>query len=370
MRIQRVLLALAVAASVAVTAPPAAAVGPQTQIQYFVSPHPDDIFESWSLTQLGQDIYPVFLTLTKGESTGYCQNTHATSISVEYWGTFNRATPAGCKGARMASLNNWLDDQSDLDGRFNDYVRAENPAVGYNMTKYVDLAPAGGTDAGAPTVANRGACAPAWNPSVPGSCTGGVNPNAGKPVASNLNPGGGSTNARTVTWYVGATSARVEFDLGDGNLTDAEVVWAVAFVRSMRATRLPLTAEFGVVAAGYSNLHHQYAACADYSHTDHRAVHETIYATDLIPDAGTHPQWGSTCGSQTTTVGVDGDVTSGGESHMIPDSVYAANMSTTASSFQKRFLWLHNGSAWPSGIDPVNPSVIFAQWNYFWRRFG
>src|SRR5436305_2917999 len=82
----------------------------KTQIQYIVSPHPDDVFEAWSLIQDSSANYPVFITLTKGESTGHCTGTR-TIDGI----TYDLTQQSQCKAARMASLNGWLDDQSDTD---------------------------------------------------------------------------------------------------------------------------------------------------------------------------------------------------------------------------------------------------------------
>lgn len=354
----------ALAVSVTPAQPAAAVTTTKTHLQYFISPHPDDVFMAWSLVQRSSANYPVFITLTKGESTGYCKNTYATPITVANWGTYDRATVQGCKDARMASLNNWFDDQSDLDPELNDYSRTGGHAGGYLMTPETVEAVAGGTDSGAPTAPGMTGCAPAWGS---GSCAG-VNPNVGKAVPDNFSATGDPAQARQVTWWVGETSARVEFDLGDGNLTEDEVVWAFEYVRAARAEKLPLTTEYGVVAAGFSNLGQHYTACTDYSHHDHRAIHEAVYSTDLIPDAGIHPQWGATCGSRTTTVGIDPEAlpANGGRAGEIID--YAANMSGPNAHFQKRFGWLRGGNLWPSGTDPAHP-VIFSRWNYFWRRF-
>ena len=45
-----------------------------------------------------------------------------------------------------------------------------------------------------------------------------------------------------------------------------------------------------------------------------------------------------------------------------------ANLGIEAKRIPKnRFGWLRGGALWPSGPDPVR-LVIFAQWNYFWKR--
>jgi hypothetical protein len=365
----RIGLALALVGVVVVTEPGAAhAISTtKTEIQYIVSPHPDDVFEGWSLVQDSSANYPVFISLTKGESTGFCTNP---GLTVPGYGTFDTTTVQGCKDARIASLNSWLDKQSDADAYLNDYVAGS----GANMVRYDLTAPAGGTDtSGAPTVAGMTSCKPVWGS---GTCTG-SNPNVNTPIPDNLNAGAsGPTVARQVTWWVGSTSARIVFDLGDGNLTDAEVVWAMNYVRANRATYLPLTNEYGIVAAAYANLGHEYTACDDYSHHDHRAVQEAVYNNDLISASGYHPQWGATCGSRTTGTGIDTDAlpANGGRSNEITPQHYSENMANSSSYFQSSFNWLHGYSLWPSGPDPIyggsGEGVLFAQWQYFWERFS
>ena len=253
----------------------------------------------------------------------------------------------------MASLNDWLDDQSDSDASLDDYRRPADA----NMVHYHVTAPGGGTDvSGAPTVSGLVDCRPYWGS---GGCTG-SNPNVGKPIPDNLNTADGANVARVVDWWVGPTSARVEFDLGDGNLTDAEVIWALEYVRNNRDSYLPLTDEYGVIAAGYSNLNHRYSACIENDHHDHRAVQEAVYQNDLIPTTGYHPQWGVSCGSQTTSTGIDPDVlpANGGRANEISNTHYRQNMSGLSGYFQNRFGWLADPGPWLSGSDPAG-NVLF-----------
>jgi hypothetical protein len=358
-------------AATLVAASPANAAG-KTQIMYVVSPHPDDVFESWSLIANSASNYPVFITMTQGESTNYCSG----SKTFPYWPTFDTSTEAGCKGARMASLNNWLDDASVQDTYLNELVRGEG--AGFNMTKtVVTNVPQGGTDSGAPTISTMTSCSPNF-----GSCSGGsgANPNAGLTIPQNLNDGANSSaNARTVTWYVGADSARVQFDLGDGNLTKDEVTWALNYVRSERGAGKLLAqapaAEYGVIAAGYSNVNGTYYHCYTYGHHDHRAIQESIYNVRFIPvDGFPHPQYGATCGhGQTVTsshaqAGTDPDVyrVDNMDAKGI-SGLYDSHMLNSSSYFQNRFGWLSSG-LWPTGVEPVG-DVIFSQWQYHWRSF-
>ncbi|WP_027344138.1 hypothetical protein [Hamadaea tsunoensis] len=358
-RVAAVLL-LAAGSTAAQATPGHAVTTTKTQIQYILSPHPDDVFQAWGLIQDSSANYPVFITLTKGESTGHCTGTR-TIDGVAY----DLTQPSQCKAARMASLNGWLDDQSDADAYLDDYRRAGNA----DMVHYQLTAAGGGTDTtGAPTVAGMTACKPVYSS---GGCSG-TSSSRNTPIPDNLNQSDGATAARVVDWWVGPTSARIEFDLGDGNLTDAEVVWAVNHVRANRAALLPLSAEYGVIGAGYLDLQHEYPACYEYDHHDHRAVQEAVYSTDLLPVSGYHPQWGVTCGSQTTTAGVDPDAlaVNGGRANKISDGHYSQNMTSSPASFQNRFGWLSDpGPTWAYGGDPAG-NVLFSQWNYFWRRFS
>ena len=113
--------------------------------------------------------------------------------------------------------------------------------------------------------------------------------------------------SRSFRVYADESSARVVFDLGDGDLTPAEVTWAIQSVRARRRQLFPRLKEYGVLAASYRNVDPR---CLVYDHPDHRAVHVAVYNTDQ----GTRgPQWGRTCL-------YDPDVAAGGRvEEMAPD---------------------------------------------------
>lgn len=386
---KRLVALIAVIAAMLVGLPmasPAQAVTTSKQsISWIVSAHPDDVMSGYSLVVGSSANYPVFVTLTRGEGTGYCKNDFATNINVQYYpGGFDRADhlspEAGCKGARMASLNNWLDDQSDHDAYLNDYVRGEDPSHGYNMTKHVDLVPMGGYDDGAPTIDGQDTCNPGWAPCVDPDgnhiyANIPQNPNERSSTPHNLNDEAATdnpdytVNAQTAIWYVGATSARVEFDLGDGNVTDDEILWALAYARSKIGTYLPDLPEYAVVGATYSNVQSAYSACVENSERDHRAVHEAIYANRIIPQDGlVHPQYAATCGYGTSvstshaTAGTDPEVN---RINDVGYSYYHLNMDP-GGLFQNRFGWLSNGD-WPSGAYATDN--YWPQYQSFWRSF-
>lgn len=343
---------LSAAALTAQAAPPTPASG-KKQITYVVAPHPDDVYEAWSLVEFSPDNYPVFITFTKGEATTYCTGR---SVAVDGYGS-NTATrwEAGCKNARMASLNSFLDKRASNDG-------ALEPLSA--MTSRTITTPASSaTDGGAPTASGMTRCTANRAESACSVST-------GKPV-----PWNGNDNTTPTSWTLrsGSNSARAEFDLGDGNLTDDEVKWAIAAVRAQRGINISTLPERNIIGASYSNLYN--TAASIYAHHDHRAVSETLYngrfgintlgATYLTdPDANafySHPYPGGNGASNR-------EITS-----------YAYDMRGNYSSggyFQKSFGWLTGtvGSSTGSWEECTNTSVnpqkalIFCQQQAFWLR--
>jgi hypothetical protein len=69
-----------------------------------------------------------------------------------------------------------------------------------------------------------------------------------------------------------ATAQAVAFELVDGDLRPAEVLWALQQVRANKARPgIPSPQEWNVIGASYYNA--QYPNCDTYTHTDHRAIH-------------------------------------------------------------------------------------------------
>ena len=326
---------LSAGASAAEAAPPSTS---KKQLTYVVAPHPDDVYEAWSLVQGATDNYPVFVTFTKGEASTYCRGQ---SVPVDGYGSYT--TPqweAGCKNARMASLNSFLDKKSQTDSTLDPLS-----ATGYRA---ITTPASTSADGGAPTAAVLTSCAAHNIPST--SCSA----SNGKPVPWNGNNG---TSPTGWTLRVGPKSARAEFDLGDGNLTDAEVKWAIAAVRAQRGINIPSLPEYAIIGASYSNLYN--GAAWQYKHHDHRAVSETLYnggfgintlgATYLSdPDANafySYPYSGGNgipAGNGTNT---DRRVTS-----------YYSDMSGNTSSggaFQKSFGWLTGDAGSPTAAWPI-----------------
>lgn len=292
----------------------------KTNLQYFVSPHPDDIYSAWGMVQHSTGNYPVFVVATAGEKTGFCQGQ---SVTVAGYGTYSPVVKNStmCKNARMASLNAWFDDQTTRDKNLDNLK----------------------------TVTPQRVCFAAQSSTIPLNTNNDAAQNTNKPYLC-------------ANYLIGANSARVEFDLGDGNLTKEEVNWAIKNVRAKRSM-FPVTKEYGVVAAGYYNT--SYSGCGIYGHADHYALHSAVYNTEQFPDdvAGYHPQFGATCAS-------DPDYKKYNYSKSIVTSDYAANMTPSTGMFQIRFGWL-TSPYWTYGTQAQTQSkanAVFTSDQYFWVR--
>jgi hypothetical protein len=206
-------------------------------IDYFVQAHPDDEIAGWSLIQRSGDRYPVFIMLTQGEETSYCNPSGRAGNERElgeaappgnaYEGKWSR----GCREARVQSWHRFLDAMADYD-----------PSL--------SKPPFRGTFSG-------------------GGSVGSLTPSR--------NDDGRTSESRSFAVYADERSARVVFDLGDGDLTPEEVTWAIQSVRQRRRSLFPRIAEGSVVAVSYRNVDPR---CAFYDHHDHRSVHVAIYGTN------------------------------------------------------------------------------------------
>lgn len=213
-------LALAAALITTLFAAPAAqasTVPTPTNMSYIAVPHPDDEWQSWALIEGSSLNYKVFILFTQGEQTGYC----------------NPKWTQECKDRRVQS---WLDFYTQMSQR--------DRAIPGDWEKLARTAPF-------PT---RG-------------YTLRVDNGAGLVPAN--------TSAQVYRDRLGRGAA-VVYDLGDGDLTDKEVQWAIETTRDNRAalginTTLP---NWNLIGAFYNKY---YANCAKYVHADHYAVHRALW---------------------------------------------------------------------------------------------
>ncbi len=159
------------------------------RIRYVLIPHPDDEFSAWSLIGNRPDLYPVFVLLTQGENTSFCDGRGLQADKGERIPLPQPFTGAGTDNCRRQRLDAWhafLDAMAAVDD-------------GLDVPPYAGL--------------------------VDGACH----------------------------VFVGPKTARVVFDGGDGGLTPEFVTAALARARQLRFTHLPLRTESDVVGAAYYN---------------------------------------------------------------------------------------------------------------------
>lgn len=289
---------------------------PERRIRYVVVPHPDDEFSAWSFVGGRGDHYVVFVLLTRGEDTRFCDGHGFQPTYGE-----REPHPAGWPGRRTAAC---AAKRLDAFGAFLDRMAELDPSL----------------DVPGPPVTLRGAPGP-----------GGFVPT--RPA------GVGRVPATEFQLAVGARTARALFDLGDGDLTAEEVTWAIQAVRAVR-DRFPVSAEDDVVGAAYRNA--GYPDAVVYDHPDHRAVHQALYGTDQGTPG---PQWGRTVATDPERA----------ESLSVPDALYCQVL--CVSPYNSRGAWRVGALQWAYGwladdywsADPAKGSSVFSRSQDFWQRF-
>ncbi len=218
-------------------------------MRLFLSPHPDDEMEAWAA--LGQeDAYTVFVTLTHGEASGYCEPAAARrNLQQDLGERPPHPMPAGRYSPACAAA------------RIDSWVAFLNLAA--KVTPAADTGPVTGT------VLTLG-------------------PVAGVPQPQNPHAPLGATKAQA---WIGPDGARLALDLGDGNLTQDEVRWAVRAVLALRGGPLPDLPLSTVLAASYVNGPDGDPRALPDKHPDHVAVRDALPSLARLADEGA---WGVT----------------------------------------------------------------------------
>lgn len=311
---------LLLAAATACTSSGGSAVEP-TQVAYVVSPHPDDEFQAWSLVEDSPDTYTVFIMLTQGEETRFCEpDTYAAEGYDEPHEPPAEPEPRGrwtesCSTARLASWVAYTEDMAATD------------------------------------------------PSLPGdlgeSTTAGPFPASGTTICrDDRDTKHCGAEQRTAQVWLDSQDrgALVSFDLGDGDLSADEVVWALETVRDHREdlgldTELP---ESGIIGAAFANRDHP--DCFVYDHPDHHAVHEALADHDF----GTGPQSAATCRTDPRADRFETVTASAGETAFAVDGKERVGAHTTA------YGWLHE-EFYP--LDRTGQNELFHSHQAFWTRY-
>ena len=223
-------------------------------VELIVVPHPDDEFQTWSLVENRPDQYKVFVSLTRGEETGFCEpEIVETSLQANLDEVPPAPEPMGrwtpeCAEARQSSLLGYLRQMSASDTTI--------PGDFGPMAEHIALP----TDGVALCRDDDGAT----------RC---------------------DASLRTARVWLDAQErgAVVFFDLGDGDLTQDEAAWALRSVLAHRAEwGLDADSRVGAMIGAFTN---EGERCFSYPHPDHVAVHRTLWNVDFA--AG--PQVGATC---------------------------------------------------------------------------
>ncbi|WP_099331813.1 hypothetical protein [Actinomyces minihominis] len=286
----------------------------------FISPHPDDEFQMWSLVENRPEEYKIFAFMTRGEETGFCiPETYAANLQEDLGEVPALEVPEGrwtssCEESRIASLLGYLAQMSETDtsipGNFGEPDLFELPESDEVELCRVDD---GVEDCGE-----------------------------------------GPREVRV--WLDSANrGAVVFFNLGDGDLTPEEVTFAVEILLSSRAEwglapELPMASLVGA----FSNTG---TRCYSYPHPDHAAIRSALWDTNFHSG----PQLGATCYISKSQQ----------MSALVSDSSSAASFTlgedgTRFGAHERHYGWLH-GSTYPLA---TTQTELFHRLQSFWVRFN
>lgn len=211
----------------------------------FIAPHADDEFQFWALAEQRPDDFKIFVTLTRGEETKFCEpEVYVTALQESLGEAAPSAAPDGrwgenCERARIESALRYFEAMSESDGTIpGDF---QLPEVFYLDTVHAELCRMDGEVE-----------------------------NCGVNVAEVL-----------VFHDTEGRGAVVFFNLGDGDLNTDRIAMAVGQLLEQRnewslRPDLPVSGLFGAYAHRGSVY-----PCFDYPHPDHLAVHDALWSIDF-----------------------------------------------------------------------------------------
>lgn len=221
----------------------------------YVVPHADDEFQFWSVFDEEATDYKILAVLTRGEQTSFCERDSWTASLQEDLGEVRPSPePDGrwtreCEEARVGSLLGYLGQMSESD-----------PRVPGDFAEPVTYGPLDGGD--------QELCR-----------MDGDEPNCGDEI-------------REVEVWLDRQNrgAVVQFNLGDGDLTQDRVEWALKALKKHREKwGLAPDVEAGAIVGSFANDGSQ--RCFEYPHPDHVAVHDALWNVNFKMG----PQLGATC---------------------------------------------------------------------------
>ena len=293
-------------------------------MQIVAMPHPDDERQAWSLIEGSSDNYKVFVYFTRGEQSSFCDKpslqTHWNEVSPGVLPNAKWSTQ--CHNARISSTLGFLNTMSQTDSAI---------PGGFSMSRSKTVWPnsqgksLGHVDAGSTLIQDNSAK---------------VFYSSSEPFASN-----NSAKGRVIF-----------FNLGDGDLTQAEVDWAIRSIRDNPSLYGLPSIPFYNIVGPYSNA--RYSNCYHYDHGDHRVIHQSLWNTNF----NVSWQAGATCASD-PDVKRTGTVSNYGWSNAV-----GMNGKTRVGALERYYGWLNsNDFGWSAETDQ-NGYKIFNKTQKFWVR--
>lgn len=288
----------------------------------YVMPHPDDEFQFWSILERHPAEYTVLVSLTRGEETRHCDPTSwKESLQADLGEAPPTPAPEGkwtseCEDARMNSLLAFMAAMS-----------TEDPAIpgafGEPTTVALDspegLAPLCRIDDGTKTC---------------------------------------SSDVREVKiWHDKEDRGSVVFfNLGDGDLEEHEVEWALRSLVDNHENWFEVEAPVHSIVGSFASPAN--ARCYGYPHPDHMAIHNVLWNVNF----GAGPQLAATCfldPRQTLTARVS-------ESNSIA-AFSLGDQGQRLGAHEINYGWLHP-ETYP--LAHVRQSSLFHRNQSFWVRFS
>ncbi|MBH0007915.1 hypothetical protein [Salinibacterium sp. SWN1162] len=320
---------VAVASIVAVTVGLGAIAQARTTIEpsavIYVGPHPDDEFQYWSLFEDRADVYSVVVLLTRGEQTGFC-------------------SPEGLEAGWQPELEPAPEPLPDAQYSEACAEARVNSFVNY----FVDMADSDATVPGrfAPVETS----APVPDPDG---------------VVCRIDETDECLVSTTVDVYrdLDDRGALLVFDLGDGDLSEAEVAWALdstidTFVPQLVGDDVHIA---GIVGS-YSTPEGGYEGCFAYPHPDHIAIDEALWATDF----GAGFQASATCATDPRRQLFDRVSDAATDAAFATEAIEGSTDEKRTGAHTANFGWLH-GTYYP--VAHHGESELFHQDQQFWVRY-
>ncbi|EPR76632.1 hypothetical protein ADILRU_1117 [Leifsonia rubra CMS 76R] len=314
---------VAVTVGMGVVAQARSTVGPSAVI--FVNPHPDDEFQHWALLENRTDVYSVIVLLTRGEQTGFCAPEGLEAGWQPELEPAPRPMPEGQFSAACAEAR-----VNAFVGYFGDMARADESIPGRFATVTTST--------------------PLQDP-------------AG--VVCRLDETDDCIVATTVDLYrdLDDRGALLVFDLGDGDLSNAEVEWALrATLDTFVPELLGDGARVAGIVGGYSTPDNGYAGCFAYPHPDHLAVDRVLWATDF----GAGFQTSATCATDPRRQLFSRVSDRATEAAFSIKPVDDSDDVLRTGAHTANYGWLH-GRYYP--VARVGQGELFHQDQHFWVRF-